>query len=256
MKSSEKIVMLTAYTKPMAASIDAHCDVLLVGDSLGMVLYGMDNTLNVSLEMMIMHTQAVMRGSTHALVMLDMPFGSYQASHEQAYRNCARAMAESGCQAIKLEGGVELVSTVEFLVARGIPIMPHIGLMPQRVNEMGGFKAQGRESDAINKWVGIAKQFESAGAFGVLIEGTVEPVARAVTEAISIPTIGIGASPACDGQVLVTEDVTGLFSDFTPKFAKRYADLGQAVAEAAKQYASEVRDGSFPKSEHCFGVKK
>ena len=256
MKSDTKIVMLTAYTKPMAQLIDAHCDVLLVGDSLGMVVYGMDNTLNVSLDTMIMHTQAVMRGSKHAMVMLDMPFGSYQASAEQAYRNCARAMAESGCQALKLEGGAELVKTVEFLVARGIPVMPHIGLMPQRVNEMGGFKAQGREENAAQKWVGIAKQFESAGAFGVLIEGTVEPVARAVTEAISIPTIGIGASPVCDGQVLVTEDVTGLFSDFTPKFAKRYADVGSEIGKAAETYAKEVRDGSFPTLTHCFGVKK
>lgn len=256
MKSAAKIVMLTAYTKPMAQLIDAHCDVLLVGDSLGMVVYGMDNTLNVSLDTMIMHTQAVMRGSKHAMVMLDMPFGSYQESTEQAYRNCARAMAESGCQALKLEGGAELVKTVEFLVARGIPVMPHIGLMPQRVNEMGGFKAQGREDDATQKWVSIAKQFESAGAFGVLIEGTVEPVARAVTEAISIPTIGIGASPACDGQVLVTEDVTGLFTDFTPKFAKRYADVGSEIGKAAEAYAKEVRDGSFPTLTHCFGVKK
>jgi 3-methyl-2-oxobutanoate hydroxymethyltransferase len=256
MKSAAKIVMLTAYTKPMAQLIDAHCDVLLVGDSLGMVVYGMDNTLNVSLDTMIMHTQAVMRGSKHAMVMLDMPFGSYQESPEQAYRNSARAMAESGCQALKLEGGAELVKTVEFLVARGIPVMPHIGLMPQRVNEMGGFKAQGREDDAAQKWITIARQFESAGAFGVLIEGTVEPVARAVTEAINIPTIGIGASPACDGQVLVTEDVTGLFSDFTPKFAKRYADVGSEIGKAAEAYAKEVRDGSFPALTHCFGVKK
>ncbi len=248
--------MLTAYTKPMAQLLDPHCDVLLVGDSLAMVVYGMDNTLNISLDTMILHTQAVMRGSQRAMVMLDMPFGSYQESKPQAYRNCARAMAESGCQALKLEGGAELVETVEYLVARGIPVMPHIGLMPQRVHEMGGFKAQGREVDAEKKWVTIAKQFEAAGAFGVLIEGTIEPVARAVTEALSIPTIGIGASPACDGQVLVTEDVTGLFPDFTPKFAKRYADVGAAVSSAAAAYAKEVRAGTFPGIEHCFGVKK
>lgn len=256
MKSQQKIVMLTAYTKPMAQLLDAHCDVLLVGDSLGMVVYGMENTLNISLDTMIAHTQAVMRGAKNALVMLDMPFGSYQESPQQAYRNCARAMAESGCQALKLEGGAELVDTVEFLVARGIPVMPHIGLMPQRVHEMGGFKAQGREQDATEKWVNIAKQFEHVGAFGVLIEGTIEPVARAVTEAISIPTIGIGASPACDGQVLVTEDVTGLFTDFTPKFAKRYADVGAAISTAAAAYAKEVRAGTFPGLAHCFGVKK
>ena len=205
MKGIAKIVMLTAYTKPMAQLIDEHCDVLLVGDSLAMVVYGMDSTLGVSLDTMIAHTQAVMRGSKHSCVLLDMPFGSYQESKEQAYRNCARAMAESGAQGLKLEGGAELVETVEFLVARGIPIMPHIGLMPQRVHEMGGFKAQGREEDAALKWTTRAKDFEAAGAFGILIEGTVEAVARAVTEAIKIPTIGIGASPACDGQVLVTE---------------------------------------------------
>ncbi len=256
MKAKAKIVMLTAYTKPMAQLLDPHCDVLLVGDSLGMVVYGMENTLNVSLDTMIMHTQAVMRGAQRAAVMLDMPFGSYQESHEQAYRNCARAMAESGCQAVKLEGGAEMVDTVEFLVARGIPVMPHIGLMPQRVHEMGGFKAQGREEDAAVKWIGIAKKFEAAGAFGVLIEGTVEPVARAVTEALTIPTIGIGASPACDGQVLVTEDVTGLFTDFTPKFAKRYADVGAQVSASAADYAKEVRAGAFPSLEHCFGVKR
>ncbi len=248
--------MLTAYTKPMAQLLDPHCDVLLVGDSLAMVVYGMDNTLNISLDTMILHTQAVMRGAQRAMVMLDMPFASYQESKEQAYRNCARAMAESGCQALKLEGGAELVETVEYLVARGIPVMPHIGLMPQRVHEMGGFKAQGRENNATEKWLNIAKQFEAAGAFGVLIEGTVEPVARAVTEALSIPTIGIGASPACDGQVLVTEDVTGLFADFTPKFAKRYADVGAQIAGAAAAYAKEVRAGTFPGVEHCFGVKK
>jgi 3-methyl-2-oxobutanoate hydroxymethyltransferase len=256
MKNAAKIVMLTAYTKPMAQLLDPHCDVLLVGDSLGMVVYGLDSTLGVSLDTMIAHTQAVMRGSKHACVLLDMPFGSYQESKEQAYRNCARAMAESGAQGLKLEGGAELVDTVEFLVARGIPIMPHIGLMPQRVNEMGGFKAQGREDDAAKKWTAIARQFENAGAFGILIEGTVEPVARAVTEAIKIPTIGIGASPACDGQVLVTEDVTGLFIDFTPKFAKQFANVGKQVGDAAAAYAAEVRAGTFPGMEHCFGVKK
>lgn len=256
MKGQGKIVMLTAYTKPMAQLLDQHTDVLLVGDSLGMVVYGLPSTLGVTLDTMIAHTQAVMRGSTHSAVLLDMPFGSYQESKEQAYRNCARALAESGAQGLKLEGGAELVETVEYLVARGIPIMPHIGLMPQRVNEMGGFKAQGREEDASAKWIRIAKQFEEVGAFGILIEGTVEPVARAVTEAIKIPTIGIGASPACDGQVLVTEDILGLFPDFTPKFAKRYVEMGNAVGEAAAAYARDVRVGTFPALEHCFGVKK
>ena len=256
MKGRSKIVMLTAYTTPMAQLLDAHCDVLLVGDSLGMVLYGLENSLAVTLDTMIAHTQAVMRGSRHAAVILDMPFGTYQESNEQAYRNCARAIAESGAQALKLEGGEELVATVEFLSKRGIQVMAHIGLMPQRVHEMGGFKAQGKEEDAQSRWPAIARQFESAGAFSVLIEGTVEPVARAITDALKVPTIGIGASPACDGQVLVTEDILGLFTDFTPKFAKRYRDIGAMVSEAVGEYAAEVRGGTFPSLEHCFGVKK
>ncbi len=256
MKGRAKIVMLTAYTKPMAQLLDPHCDALLVGDSLGMVVYGMENSLAVSLDTMIAHGQAVMRGSSRAAVILDMPFGTYQESNEQAYRNCVRAIAESGAQALKLEGGAELVETVEFLSRRGIQIIAHIGLMPQRVHEMGGFKAQGKEADALLKWPAIARQFEDAGAFSVLIEGTVEPVARAITESLKVPTIGIGASPACDGQVLVTEDILGLFPDFTPKFAKRYRDIGAIVSEAVAEYAGEVRGGGFPSLEHCFGVKK
>jgi 3-methyl-2-oxobutanoate hydroxymethyltransferase len=216
----------------------------------------MENSLAVTLDMMINHTQAVMRGSSRAAVILDMPFGSYQESNEQAYRNSARAIAESGAQALKLEGGEELVDTVAFLTRRGIPVMAHIGLMPQRVHEMGGFKAQGKEVDAFLKWPALARRFEEAGAFSVLIEGTVEPVARAITEALKVPTIGIGASPACDGQVLVTEDILGLFPDFTPRFAKRYRDVGGMVSQAAAEYAGEVRGGTFPLLEHCFGVKK
>ena len=256
MKGKSKIVMLTAYTKPMAQLLDPHCDMLLVGDSLGMVVYGMENSLAVTLDMMINHTKAVMRGSTRCAVVLDMPFGSYQESNEQAYRNCARAIAESGAQALKLEGGDELVETVAFLSARGIQVIAHIGLMPQRVHEMGGFKAQGKEEDALSKWPALARRFEEAGAFAVLIEGTVEPVARAITESLKVPTIGIGASPACDGQVLVTEDILGLFPDFTPKFAKRYRDIGAMVTGAAAEYAAEVRGGTFPSLGHCFGVKK
>ena len=256
MKGKSKIVMLTAYTKPMAQLLDPHCDVLLVGDSLGMVVYGMENSLAVTLDMMINHTKAVMRGSSRCAVVLDMPFGSYQESNEQAYRNCARAIAESGAQALKLEGGEELVETVAFLSARGIQVIAHIGLMPQRVHEMGGFKAQGKEEDALSRWPALARRFEEAGAFAVLIEGTVEPVARAITESLKVPTIGIGASPACDGQVLVTEDILGLFPDFAPKFAKRYRDIGAIVSEAAAEYAGEVRGGTFPSLGHCFGVKK
>jgi 3-methyl-2-oxobutanoate hydroxymethyltransferase len=255
-KGRGSVVVLTAYTKPMALLLDRHVDILLVGDSLGMVLYGMDNSHAVTLDMMINHTRAVMRGSTHACVILDMPFASYQESPEQAFRNCARAMAESGAQGVKIEGGAEMADTVRFLEERGVPVMAHIGLMPQHVNIMGGFKAQGREEDAMKKWVGIARKLEQAGAFSMVIEGTVEAVARAVTEAIAIPTIGIGASPACDGQVLVTEDILGLFSDFTPKFAKRYAELGKEVEKAVEAYAAEVRSGKFPEMKHCFGVPK
>jgi 3-methyl-2-oxobutanoate hydroxymethyltransferase len=255
-KGPGSVVMLTAYTKPMAQLLDPHVDILLVGDSLGMVIYGMETTLAVTLDMMIAHTKAVVRGAQHACVIIDMPFASYQESHAQAYRSCARAMAESGAQGVKLEGGAEMAATVRFLTERGIPVMAHIGLMPQHVNTMGGFKAQGKEGDALKKWIGIAKTLEEAGAFSMVIEGTVESVARAVTAAIAIPTIGIGASPACDGQVLVTEDILGLFSDFTPKFAKRYAELGKVVEQAVKQYASEVRSGKFPDLKHCFGVSK
>jgi 3-methyl-2-oxobutanoate hydroxymethyltransferase len=255
-KGAGSIVMLTAYTKPMAQLLDPHCDILLVGDSLGMVVYGMDSTLGVTLDMMINHTKAVMRGSRHACVIIDMPFASYQESHAQAYRSCARALAESGAQGVKLEGGLEMADTIRFLTERGIPVMGHIGLMPTHVNAMGGFKAQGKEDEALKKWVGIAKAVEEAGAFSMVIEGTVEPIARAVTEAVGIPTLGIGASPACDGQVLVTEDVLGLFADFTPKFAKRFANLGEQVSKAAAAYAEEVRSGKFPAPEHCFGVKK
>ena len=255
-KGAGSLVVLTAYTKPMAQLLDAHVDVLLVGDSLGMVLYGMENSLGVTLDMMINHTKAVVRGAKHACVVIDMPFASYQESHAQAYRNCARALAESGAQGVKLEGGAEMADTVRFLTERGVPVMAHIGLMPQHVNVMGGFKAQGKEPGAVKKWVGIAKKLEEVGAFSMVIEGTVEPVARAVTEALAIPTIGIGASPACDGQVLVTEDILGLFADFTPKFAKRYVELGKLVEQAVAAYASEVRSGKFPEMKHCFGVPK
>lgn len=256
MKGPGSIVMLTAYTKPMAQLLDPHCDILLVGDSLGMVVYGMDSTLGVTLEMMINHTKAVVRGAGHACVIIDMPFASYQESHAQAYRNCARALGESGAQGVKLEGGLEMADTIKFVSDRGIPVMGHIGLMPTHVNAFGGFKAQGKEEEAAKKWIAIAQAVEAAGAFSMVIEGTVEPVARAITEAVKIPTIGIGASPACDGQVLVTEDILGLFSDFTPKFVKRYANLGELVSKAASEYSQEVRAGTFPAAEHCFGVKK
>ncbi|OSQ39422.1 3-methyl-2-oxobutanoate hydroxymethyltransferase [Thalassospira mesophila] len=255
-KGGEPIVCLTAYTTPMAQRLDAHCDLLLVGDSVGTVVYGMDNTLAVTVDMMINHGKAVMRGSKNACVVIDLPFGSYQESKEQAFRTAARILSETGCAAVKFEGGAELADTIEFLTRRGVPVMAHIGLMPQQVNTLGGFKSQGRDDVTASKVMADAKAVAKAGAFSVVIEGTVEAVARAITAEIDIPTIGIGASPACDGQVLVTEDMLGLFSDFTPKFVKRYANLGDQVAEAAARYAAEVRNRSFPGDEHCYGMTK
>jgi 3-methyl-2-oxobutanoate hydroxymethyltransferase len=234
--------------------LDEHVDLLLVGDSLGMVLYGLDSTLGVTLDMMIAHGQAVMRGSDKACVVVDMPFGTYQESPESAFRNAARVLMETGCDAVKLEGGSEMAETIRFLTQRGIPVLGHIGLLPQSVN-MYGFRAQGKTEAEAKRIMADAKAVSDAGAFAVVIEGTIEAVARKVTKAIPIPTIGIGASPACDGQVLVTEDLVGLFKEFTPKFVKRYSELGQGIAEAAKHYADDVRSGRFPGPEHCFGMK-
>lgn len=256
MKGETPIVCLTAYSAPTAAFLDANVDLLLVGDSLGMVLYGMESTLGVTLDMMIVHGQAVMRGSKKACVIVDLPFGSYQESREQAFQSAARVMKEVGCAGVKLEGGVEMAATIRFLVDRGIPVLGHIGLMPQSVNTAGGFRFVGRSETEAAEILEDAKAVAEAGAFATVIEGTVEPIAREVTQAIVIPTIGIGASPACDGQVLVTEDLTGLFSDFKPKFVKRYAELGEGIANAAKAYAEDVRARRFPELEHCFGIKR
>ena len=252
MKGQTPIVVLTAYTAPMARLLDAHVDLLLVGDSLGMVLYGMDSTLPVTLEMMIAHGQAVMRGSQKACVIIDLPFGSYQESREQAFRTCARVMAETGAGGVKLEGGAEMAETIRFLVERGIPVMGHVGLKPQSVNVLGGFRAQGRSDDEARQVIEDAKAVSEAGAFSLVIEGTVEPVARSITDSLPIPTIGIGASPSCDGQVLVTEDLLGLTGDRVPKFVKRYAELGQTIEQAASAYGAEVRARIFPAPEHCY----
>ena len=251
-KGGTPVVCLTAYTAPVASLLDATVDLLLVGDSLGMVLYGMENTLGVTLDMMIVHGRAVAGRADIACVVVDMPFGSYEEGPEQAFRNCARVMAETGCAAVKLEGGVEQAATIEFLVKRGIPVFAHIGLMPQSVHAMGGYSARGRDDAEAGAILADAKAVADAGAFAVVVEGTIEPVAKQVTEAIAIPTIGIGASPACDGQILVTEDIVGLFSDFTPRFVKRYAKLGEALAAAAETYADEVRRRAFPEPQHCF----
>lgn len=251
-KGGEPIVSLTAYTAPMARMLDPHVDFLLVGDSLGMVVYGFDSTLPVTLDMMIAHGAAVVRGSTRACIVVDMPFSTYEASPEDAYQAAARVLAETGCAAVKLEGGVSMAPTIAFLTARGIPVLAHIGLTPQSVNAFGGFRVQGRGDARAADVRADAQAVEDAGAFGIVIEGVPEPLARVITEETSIPTIGIGASPACDGQVLVTEDMIGMFGSFTPKFAKRYAELGDQLGTVAADYAREVKARSFPGPEHCF----
>ncbi|MCH9052678.1 MAG: 3-methyl-2-oxobutanoate hydroxymethyltransferase [Proteobacteria bacterium] len=253
-KGGEPIVCLTAYSTPMARCLDAHVDLLLVGDSLGMVLYGMENTLGVTVEMMINHGRAVVRGRENACVIVDLPFGSYQASTFEAYRTAARVMAETGCDGVKLEGGVEMAETVAFLTARGIPVFGHVGLMPQSVKSMGGYKVRGKNAPDSDQVLRDAKAIAEAGAFAIVVECTVETLARELTDELPIPTIGIGASAYCDGQILVTDDVLGLFTEFTPKFVKRYADLGSRIEEAAEAYAADVKARRFPGNEHCFGL--
>lgn len=255
-KGREPIVVLTAYTAPQARILDEYVDILLVGDSLGMVIYGMDSTIPVTTDMMIAHGKAVMRGSQKALVVVDLPFGSYQASKEQAFSTSAKILAEAGCAAVKLEGGEEMAETVKFLTERGIPVMGHVGLKPQSVHAMGGYRTQGKNEYDAEKIISDAKSLEQAGAFSLVIEGVVETVAKNVTEKISIPTIGIGASPACDGQVLVTEDMLGLSGGYIPRFVKQYANLNKDVENAVKQYAEEVRNRTFPSAEFCYPYKK
>jgi 3-methyl-2-oxobutanoate hydroxymethyltransferase len=255
-KGKDKIVCLTAYTTPMARALDPHVDLLLVGDSLGMVIYGFESTLPVTLDMMVLHGAAVRRGSEHACLVVDMPFGSYQESTEQAFRSAARLMKETGCSAVKMEGGRELASTVEFLTKRGIPVMGHVGLMPQSVNTLGGYRARGRASDEAAGVMADAIAIAEAGAFSVVVEGVLEQVAQAITARIPVPTIGIGASADCDGQVLVAEDMLGLFGAFKPRFVKRYAELADDIAAAAAHYAADVRTGSFPGPDNVFGSLK
>lgn len=249
------LVCLTAYTAPMARLLDAHCDFLLVGDSLAMVLYGMDSTLGADMEMMIRHGQAVVRASDRACVVVDMPFGSYQASPPQAFENAARIMRETGAQGIKLEGGVEMAETVAFLTQRGIPVTGHVGLQPQSVNTLGGYKAQGREDDSAARIMRDARAIANAGAFALVIEGVAEPLAAAITREIAIPTIGIGASAACDGQILVSEDMLSLTAGRKPKFVKEYAALAEAVDAAAAAYARDVRARVFPDQAHTYARK-
>jgi 3-methyl-2-oxobutanoate hydroxymethyltransferase len=251
-KGTEPLVCLTAYTTPMARLLDPVCDLLLVGDSLGMVVYGLPSTVAVSLEMMIAHGAATVRGASQALVVVDMPFGSYQESPAQAFRSAARVMAETGCAGVKLEGGAVMAETIGFLAARGVPVLGHIGLQPQSVHAYGGYGARGRAEDEAERILTDARAVAEAGAFAVVVEGVVEPLARRITEAVPIPTIGIGASAACDGQILVAEDAFGLFADFVPRFVKRYADLAGTVTAAAAAYADEVRARRFPAAEHTY----
>ncbi|CDX45011.1 3-methyl-2-oxobutanoate hydroxymethyltransferase [Mesorhizobium sp. ORS 3359] len=250
-KGGVPLVCLTAYTTPIARLVDRHCDIVLVGDSVGMVLHGLPSTLGVTLDMMIMHAKAVRGGLEKALMVVDLPFGSYEESPEQAFRNAARLMAETGCAAVKLEGGEAMAATIQFLGARGIPVMAHIGLTPQAVNAFGGYRVQGRGEDA-ERIRRDAISVAQAGAFSVVLEKVPEQLARRITSEIGIPTIGIGASPACDGQILVSDDMLGLFSPFRPKFVKRYAELGDQAGAATAAYADEVRKRRFPAAEHVF----
>jgi 3-methyl-2-oxobutanoate hydroxymethyltransferase len=253
-KGKEPIVCLTSYHAHTARILDEHCDVILVGDSLGMVMHGMESTVPVTLDMMILQGRAVMRGSRRALVVVDMPFGSYEASKEQAFLSAARVMKETGCGAIKLEGGSRMADTIAFLTQRGIPVLAHIGLTPQSINALGGFKTQGRDEAEWGPFEADARAVADAGAFAVVIEAVAEPLAAKISRDIAIPTIGIGASPACDGQILVLEDMLGL-SPRSPKFVKRYSDLGPSIDKAVAAYASEVRERAFPAPEHVYGLR-
>ena len=253
--TAEPLVMLTAYTMRMAQLLDPHCEMLLVGDSLGQVIYGLPSTVPVSMEMMCAHGAAVVRGSWHALVAVDMPFGSYEGAPEQAFASAARIMKESGCAAVKLEGGAAMAETIAFLSARGVPVIGHVGLTPQAVNQLGGYGARGKSEAEAAKILSDAKAVADAGAFSIVVEGVLEGIADKVTEAVAVPVIGIGASAKCDGQVLVTEDMLGLF-ERTPRFVKRYADLATEIGEAAAKYAGEVRERSFPTDEQTYRPKK
>lgn len=254
-KGGEPIVCLTAYDAPTAALLDEHCDLLLVGDSVGMVVHGLPNTVGVTMEMMILHGQAVMRGSRKAMVVVDMPFGSYEGGKEVAYENCARMMKETGAQGVKLESGPTVPETIAYLVQRGIPVMGHVGLRPQAVLTEGAFKAKGKTDDERLRVIAEAEATADAGAFAIVIEGTAEGVAREITEIIDKPTVGIGASSACDGQILVTNDMLGMF-DWTPKFVRKYADLRAEIDRAAASYASDVKARRFPAEVETYFSKK
>ncbi|GGY52229.1 3-methyl-2-oxobutanoate hydroxymethyltransferase [Parvularcula lutaonensis] len=254
-KGGEPLVCLTAYDAPTAKVLDAHCDVLLVGDSLGMVVHGMPSTVGVTLDMMILHGKAVMRGAENALVVVDLPFGSYEASREQAFESARRVVSETGCGAVKIESGTYAAGTVAFLAERGIPVMAHVGLRPQASLVTGGFKAKGRTGAEREAVIAEARAADEAGAFAMVIEGVDEELARQITQEVRCPTIGIGASAACDGQILVTPDMLGMF-DWTPKFVRRYGKLREQIGEAVEAYAKDVRERSFPGEAETYRLKK
>jgi 3-methyl-2-oxobutanoate hydroxymethyltransferase len=252
--TAEPIVALTAYTARQAQLLDPHCDILLVGDSLGQVIYGLPSSVPVTLDMMAAHGAAVVRGSYHAVVIVDMPFGTYEASPEQAFTSAARLLKETGCAGVKLEGGAAMAETVAFLNQRGIPVIGHVGLTPQAVNVLGGYGARGRSDAEAAKIVSDAEALADAGAFAIVVEGVVEPTAIAVTRAVACPIIGIGASPQCDGQILVAEDMLGMF-DRVPRFVKRYEEIAPIISRAAEHYAAEVRARTFPGPEQTYQPK-
>jgi len=255
-KGHRKIAALTAYSSVMAGLMDEYLDFILIGDSTAMVAYGLPNTLSFTIDQVAAHTAAVVRATQRVCVIADMPFASYHESPEQAFRSAAILLAQGGADAVKLEGGAVMAPTIEFLVQRGIPVLAHVGLMPQHVNTMGGYKAQGLDEQTANIVKADALAIERAGAFGVVLEGVAHTLATEITSAISIPTIGIGASAACDGQILVTEDMLGMNGTRVPKFVKRFADLDVQIKRSVERYADEVRTGTFPDISHCFGVKR
>jgi 3-methyl-2-oxobutanoate hydroxymethyltransferase len=254
-KGKNPLVCLTAYTAPMARILDDHADVLLVGDSLGMVVHGLASTVGVTLDMMILHGRAVMRGSNKAMVVVDLPFGSYEESHEVAWRSASRVMMETGCQAVKVESGEGIADTIAFLVERGIPVMGHVGLRPQAMNVDGGFRAKGRTKAERERVVREAMSADRAGAFAIVVEGVAEDIAAEITSMVNCPTIGIGASAQCDGQILVTDDMLGMF-DWTPKFVRKYAMLNTVIGEAVGQYATDVRARTFPAQAETYVLKR
>jgi 3-methyl-2-oxobutanoate hydroxymethyltransferase len=253
-KGTEPIICLTSYTASMTTLVDPHVDLILVGDSLAMTIYGMASTIGVTIETMIAHGRAVAKTARHACVVVDLPFGSYEASPADAFRTAARMMADTGCAAVKLEGGAEMAETIRFLTRRGVPVMAHIGLTPQSVNALGGYAVRGRGETEAAAILADAQAVAGAGAFSVVIEKTVEPLSREITSRLSIPTIGIGASPACDGQILVIDDIVGLFTEFRPKFVKRYAEAARSIEAAVKDYAADVHARRFPGPEHTFSA--